>query len=76
MPIPLMKKRYLKKFAGFGHSTWQEGIRLCQASNVGTYCIFHHRPSHDDAQMRQIEHDAREMYPSSVVAREGLQLVP
>ncbi len=65
-----------ERFVGFGHSTWQEGIRLCKAANAGKYCIFHHRPSHDDATMRSIEKQAQEIYPDSVVLREGMQINP
>lgn len=65
-----------EKFVGFGHSTWQEGIRLCEAANVGKYCIFHHRPSHDDETMRSIEKQAQAIYPNSVVLREGMQITP
>jgi phosphoribosyl 1,2-cyclic phosphodiesterase len=27
---------------GWGHSTWQEGVRLCRAANVKRMAIFHH----------------------------------
>ena len=33
---------------GWGHSTWQECVRLCQAANVKTLAIFHHDPDHED----------------------------
>ncbi len=65
-----------EQFIGFGHSTWQEGTRLCKAAGAGKYCIFHHRPSHDDEMMAKIELQARELYENSVVAREGMQLEP
>lgn len=64
------------RFIGFGHSTWQEGIRLCEAAGVEQYCIFHHRPSHDDATMRNIEQEAKALFPNAVAVREGMQLIP
>ena len=59
---------------GWGHSTWQEGIRLCRAANVKSLAIFHHDPSHDDAAMQQIEADARASWSSAFVAREGMKV--
>lgn len=63
-------------FIGFGHSTWQEGARLCDAANVEKYVIFHHRPSYDDVLMAGIEQKAAMMRTGSVVAREGMMIVP
>ena len=59
---------------GWGHSTWQEGIRLCRAANVKSLAIFHHDPSHDDAVMQQIEADARANWNQAFVAREGMKV--
>lgn len=59
-------------FANFGHSTWEEGVRLAKAANVKRYCIFHHRPSRTDKALHEIEDDCRKMMRRSWVAREGL----
>ena len=32
------------KRADWGHSTWEEGVRLCDAANVKTFVVFHHDP--------------------------------
>lgn len=63
-----------KNFAGFGHSTWEEGARIAQAANVKTYAVFHHDPSHDDAFMDQVGKEVAEMWPGSVVCYEGMEL--
>jgi phosphoribosyl 1,2-cyclic phosphodiesterase len=60
----------------WGHSTWQEGVRLCDAANARKYVVFHHDPAHDDGFMDQIAVDVEAMRPGSVVAREGLVLRP
>jgi phosphoribosyl 1,2-cyclic phosphodiesterase len=60
----------------WGHSTWQEGVRLANAAKAGTLVIFHHDPSHDDAFMDQIAAEAEAMRPGTIVAREGLILRP
>jgi phosphoribosyl 1,2-cyclic phosphodiesterase len=61
---------------GWGHSTWEEGIRICEEANVHRLAIFHHDPSNDDARMDEIAASAEEMRPGTVVAMEGMTLVP
>ena len=66
----------LPRHRGWGHSTWEEGARLCRTAGVKTYAIFHHAPERDDEALRGIEAAARRMFAGSVVAREGLTLSP
>ena len=61
---------------GWGHSTWQEGVRLCKAANVKQLAIFHHDPDHNDDFMRQLEQDARKMWSGTLVAREQMIVTP
>lgn len=60
---------------GWGHSTWQEGVRLAQAARVGRLALFHHEPDHDDAIMERIEAEARAALPWTFAAREGATVV-
>jgi phosphoribosyl 1,2-cyclic phosphodiesterase len=60
----------------WGHSTWQEGVRLANAAEVRTLVIFHHDPGHDDAFMDQVALEAAAARPGTVVAQEGLVLRP
>ena len=62
------------KYVTWGHSTWQEGSRLCEAANVGKLVVFHHDPSHDDDFMDKVAKDAEAARPGTVVAREGMVL--
>jgi len=57
---------------GWGHSTWNEGLALCQAANVKKFAIFHHEPDHDDDFMDSVEMEAQDMWEHSFVAREGM----
>ena len=62
-------------YTGWGHSTWQEGVRLCDAANVKQLAVFHHDPSHTDSFMDGVAEALAEMRPNGgVVAREGLTL--
>jgi len=60
----------------WGHSTWQEGVRLCDAAGAKTFVVFHHDPDHDDDFMDGIAANVEAMRPGSVVAREGTTLRP
>jgi phosphoribosyl 1,2-cyclic phosphodiesterase len=59
---------------GFGHSTWQEGVRLCESARVPRLVIFHHRPGRDDAALRVIEAEARRRLPGAMIGGVGLEL--
>jgi phosphoribosyl 1,2-cyclic phosphodiesterase len=56
---------------GWGHSTWQDGIRFADAAKAHTLCIFHHEPSHDDDAMDKIAQQAAAARPGTIVAKEG-----
>ncbi len=59
---------------GWGHSTWQEGIRLAKKAGVGRLAIFHHDPDHTDDAMAEIERQAQATWSRSFVARDSLTL--
>ena len=63
-------------YQNWGHSTWQEGVRLAERAGVKLLVIFHHDPTHDDAFMDQVARDAEEARPGTLVAREGMVLSP
>ncbi|WP_374439958.1 MBL fold metallo-hydrolase [Stella sp.] len=59
---------------GWGHSTWQEALRIADAASVGQVALFHHDPGRDDAAMDAIAGAARRRRPGTLVAREGMTL--
>jgi len=63
-------------FVGWGHSTWQEGVRLGEAAGVGQVVVFHHDPNHDDQFMDRVAQEAEALRPGTLVAREGMVLQP
>ncbi|MBK7534388.1 MAG: MBL fold metallo-hydrolase [Myxococcales bacterium] len=60
---------------GWGHSTWQAGAELARAAGVPQLVMFHHDPSRTDAQVADLEAQARRALAGTVAAREGLVLV-
>ena len=63
-------------FREYGHSTWQEGVRIAMDAEVKRLVIFHHDPGHDDSFMDGVAAEAEAMRPGTVVAREGMVLEP
>jgi len=59
---------------GWGHSTWQEAVRLCQLAHVKRLAIFHHDPEHDDSFMMRLEDQAKSVWDGAFVAREKATL--
>ena len=59
---------------GWGHSTWQEAIKLAQAAGVKRLIIFHHDPSHDDDFLDGVASAAKVRMPNCQLAYEGLEL--
>ncbi len=64
-----------KNKVGWGHSTWEEGVRLCQAANAKSLVIFHHDPDHEDLFMEELEAKARITWSQTIVAREHMRLM-
>jgi phosphoribosyl 1,2-cyclic phosphodiesterase len=61
-------------YVGWGHSTWQEGVRLCRAARAKRLAVFHHDPEHDDDMLDGIAREVEKQLPGSVVAKDGLLL--
>lgn len=61
-------------YKGWGHSTWQEAVRLGNDGQVKKIVIFHHDPSNTDDKMDNINNIVAKEYDNVVVARQGLSL--
>jgi phosphoribosyl 1,2-cyclic phosphodiesterase len=64
-------EEYLAK-KGWGHSTFEEGIKLAKAAGAARYVLFHHDPGQPDAAVRAKEKRAQALFPNVVAAQEGL----
>jgi phosphoribosyl 1,2-cyclic phosphodiesterase len=59
---------------GWGHSTWQEAVKLAKAANVKQIVVFHHDPSHNDEFLDKLERQVQDVYPQACLAKEGMIL--
>lgn len=62
------------RHVGWGHSTWNEGMKLCKMAGAKQLVIFHHEPDHDDAFMERLEAEATAAWDGNIVAREKMQI--
>jgi ribonuclease BN (tRNA processing enzyme) len=59
---------------GWGHSTWQQGVRLADAAGAKLLALFHHDPEHVDGFLDRVGREAKAQRAQTVVAAEGLML--
>ncbi len=61
----------LPDFAGYGHSTWEEGLRLREKAKAKAFLGLHHMPFRTDNDIDLIEAAIKTRHPASGIAREG-----
>lgn len=64
-----------QRYRGWGHSTWQQGVRLCQEASAKRLVAFHHEPDNDDDVLDVVATELAVALPGSLVAAEGLELL-
>jgi phosphoribosyl 1,2-cyclic phosphodiesterase len=57
---------------GWGHSTFEEGVKLAKLAGVKRLVLFHHDPMQNDAAVRDKEKRARALFAQVIAAYEGL----
>ncbi len=60
---------------GWGHSTWQEAVKLADAGRIKELILFHHEPEHVDGFMEMIEKEAAKRFERVQAARESMELI-
>ncbi len=56
---------------GWGHSTWEEGIKVSNDAGVRELVLFHHDPDHSDLFLDKMLLEARSCFPRVHAAIEG-----
>ena len=59
---------------GWGHSTFDEAVKLAKAAAAKKLILYHHDPMQNDAAVAEKERRARELFASCEAAREGLKI--
>lgn len=61
----------MSDFQGYGHSTFEEGMRLAKLANAGSLLASHHMPFRNDDDLDQIEKEMKSENSNNAIAREG-----
>ena len=59
---------------GWGHSSWEEGVRVCLDAGVKEFILFHHDPDSDDQTIDRLQETARTRFANSRAAFEGMEI--
>jgi len=69
-----LPEEYETKKRGWGHSTWEEAVKLAKRAEVGQLILTSHDPSRDDDGVNQIVDLARQVFPETHAAYEGMRI--
>jgi len=58
-------------FAGWGHSTWEDGVEIAAAAGIRQVLLGHHAPEADDRALRALESQVQKRSAGSLLARAG-----
>jgi phosphoribosyl 1,2-cyclic phosphodiesterase len=73
-----LNKEYFSRASprkGWGHSTVEQAAEVARKGSVKRLILFHHEPTHDDRTLKQMEKLGRRLFPASLVAYEGLEIL-
>jgi ribonuclease Z len=62
------------KYADWGHSTWYEAAQVALEAKVKNLALFHYGPDLTDRDVTQILGKTRQMFPRTLLAKEGLEI--
>ncbi|HNZ30427.1 MAG TPA: MBL fold metallo-hydrolase, partial [Candidatus Goldiibacteriota bacterium] len=62
------------KYIGWGHSTYEEGIKAAQLAGVKELHLCHHAPEHTDAQIDEIQAMAQMKFAKTFAIQEGWEV--
>ncbi len=63
-----------ERYRGWGHSTWQQGVRLADAAGVKKLVVFHHDPDATDSVLDKRAAQLETLRFGSIIAKEGLKI--
>ena len=71
----LTSSEYKAGKQGWGHSTWEEGIKVAESAQVGHLVLSHFNPIHTDSKIDQILSQSKKKLPKTLAAKEGQKII-
>lgn len=66
---------YARSKQGWGHSTPEMACEVARQAGAHRLVLFHHEPRYDDAAIERLECAARQRFPNTLAAYEGLEII-
>lgn len=64
-----------EKKKGWGHSSFEQAVEVAIRAKVKKLIITHHDPDHNDDFLDSMEKDCQAIFPNSLFAREGMEVI-
>lgn len=64
----------MQTYAGYGHSSYEEGVRLATYAGIEHLVLFHHSHKRRDSDLAQILREMQALRPGVVAGRPGLEI--
>jgi len=65
----------IERYIGWGHSTWEQAIKVAELANVKQLGFTHHDTERSDDQIDVLEKEAQEKFENSFFCREGMEII-
>jgi phosphoribosyl 1,2-cyclic phosphodiesterase len=65
----------LPSHQGWGHGTWRQCAEFASATGAGHLWLFHHKPGRTDGELERIQAQARQVFPATTAAAEGVEFI-
>jgi phosphoribosyl 1,2-cyclic phosphodiesterase len=66
--------QYQAQKVGWGHSTWEQGVKLAEAAGVKQLVLTSHDPARTDDEIDEIVRRAQAVFPNTIAATEGARV--
>ena len=60
---------------GWGHSSWQQAVNVAKEANAKQLILYHHDPARNDDALSKLESDAKEKFPDTLAAKQGMEIL-
>lgn len=68
------RRQLRRERKGWGHSSWEEGVAICEEAGVNRFFLFHFDPDCGDRTVARLARRARRSFPRSRAAFEGMEV--
>ena len=69
------ERRQYSRFAGWGHSTWEDDVEVSREVRARRLVVTHHGPQNPDSRLALIEAELTQEMPDAKLARDGMEIV-